>query len=220
MNREKNAKRHNNTRDLCLLAVFVALEIAMYLMGLGMVHIGPLAMSFLTVPVALGGMLLGPWQGALLGLVFGGISFWDAVSGASLMTGAFFQLNPFGTFGLCVGTRALMGLLTGLVFKAVNRMDDRHILSYFVGAFAAPFFNTLFFMGYLVLFFYQTAFIQEKIALMGAVNPIHFIILMVGVQALIEMGVCCLVGGSVAKGVSKALKLNPVKSKTETVKSL
>ena len=67
-------------------------------------------MSFLTLPIAVGAITMGPAVGALLGGVFGAVSFYDAITGASAMTGALFQVSPVNTFILCVGMRVLMGL--------------------------------------------------------------------------------------------------------------
>lgn len=195
-------------QDLTILVMFVAVEIVMKLLGLGSVPVGPLNMSFLTVPVALGAMLLGSWQGAVLGCVFGLCSFYDAVSGGSVMTGIFLQINPFSTFLLCVLTRTLMGLCTGLLFGLLRKVDRTRTVCYYVGALVAPLLNTLFFMGYIVLFFYGTEYIQGLVTKFGAVNPIAFVIALVGVQGLVEAGVCCVVGGSVGKGVAHALKLD------------
>ena len=201
----KNTKIYN----FVLLALFIALELVFRLIGLGRVPIGPLNMSFLTVPIAIGAMLLGPVQGMILGGVFGLCSLWDAISGAGGMTSIFFGINKiyaFHTIILCVGTRALMGLLTGLIFKAVRKVDRTNTLAYFIGAFSAPFLNTLFFMGYIVLAFYGTEYVQGLVAAKDAANPLMFVVLLVGLQGLIEMVVCTITGGAAAKGVAAALK--------------
>ncbi len=199
-------KRNQKLYDMVLLALFVAVELAFRLLGFGRVPIGPLNMSFLTVPIAVGAMLMGPWQGAFLGAVFGLCSFWDAVTGAGGMTSIFFGISPVHTFVLCVGMRTLMGLLTGLAFKGLHQVDKTRTVSYFAGAFCAPFLNTVLFMGYIVLAFYGTDYVQGMAASRGAANPFMFIILLVGVQGLIEMIVCTLAAGATAKGVSAALK--------------
>ena len=61
-------------------------------------------------------------------------------------------------------------------------------------------------MGYIVLFFYQTDFVQKTAAKIGAVNPLMFVVLLVGVQGLVEWLTGCVVGGGVAKAVAHALK--------------
>lgn len=202
------SNRSMNLRSLTLLALFVAIELMMQLTGLSFIPVGPLHMSLLTIPVALGAMLLGPWQGCVLGTVFGLCSLWQAVTGASVMTGFFFsQVSQFHTIILCVVTRALMGLLTGLVFRAVRRIDKTNTVCYFVGGIAAPLLNTLLFMGYIVLVFYNTSYIQEKAAALGALNPLMFVIAMVGVQGALEALAGLVIGGGAAKGVAHAMRI-------------
>lgn len=204
-----NAKKNKvDLKKLTLLALFVAIELAMQLTGLSFIPVGPLHMSLLTIPVALGAMLLGPVEGCVLGTVFGLCSLWQAITGASVMTGFFFsQVSAFHTVILCVVTRALMGLLTGLVFRAVRKVDKTNTVCYFVGGVAAPLLNTLLFMGYIVLVFYNTAYIQDKAAALGAVNPLMFVVAMVGVQGALEALAGLVIGGGVGKGVATAIKL-------------
>ena len=65
--------------------------------------------------------------------------------------------------------------------------------------------NTIFFMGYIVLVFYKTDYIQERVASLGAANPLMFVVLLVGVQGLIEIIVGCAVGGVLARAVASFL---------------
>ena len=86
-------KQSNSTvKYMTQLTLLIAVQIVMKLIGLGMVPVGPLKMSFLTVPVAIGAIVLGPLTGAILGGVFGLISFYDALTGASVMTGTFLSI--------------------------------------------------------------------------------------------------------------------------------
>ena len=59
----------NRILYLSQLALLVAIELVMKLVGLGSVPIGPLSMSFLTVPIAVAAILLGPFAGAVTGVV-------------------------------------------------------------------------------------------------------------------------------------------------------
>lgn len=194
-----------NVRFLAQLGLLAAIEIVMKLIGLGSVPVGPLYMSFLTVPIAVGAMTLGPSAGAILGAVFGLVSFKDAMTGASAMTGVFFQISPVHTFILCVVMRAIMGFCVGLLFKALRFIDRKGGWSYFIGALSAPLLNTLFFMGYIVAVFYQTEYIQGLVSTKGASNPLMFVVLLVGVQGLIEAIVCCAAGGVITRAVSSFL---------------
>ena len=62
-----------NTKTLTRVALLVAIELVMKMVGLGSVPVGPLYMSFLTLPIAVGAITMGPAVGALLGGVFGAV---------------------------------------------------------------------------------------------------------------------------------------------------
>ena len=145
-------------------------------------------------------------EGAVLGFVYGLTSLYDAMTGASAMTHFFFQISPFGTIVLCVVIRTLVGFLTGIIFNAVKKFDKKKFICYYVGGLAAPMLNTIMFMGFIVLFFYKTEFVQNLAAKVGAVNPLMFIILVVGIQGMLEWLGGIIIGGSVAKAVAYGLK--------------
>ena len=195
-----------NTKTLTRVALLVAIELVMKMVGLGSVPVGPLYMSFLTLPIAVGAITMGPAVGALLGGVFGAVSFYDAITGASAMTGARFQVNPVNTFILCVGMRVLMGLCCGLIFSGLKRFDKPGTWSYILSAMSAPFLNTVFFMGWIVLAFYGCDYVQNLVSVKGAANPFMFVVLLVGVQGVAEFLVSGILGGIVARAVAKFVK--------------
>ena len=195
-----NQKR-NDLKAMTRLALLVAIELVMKAIGLGSVPVGPLYMSFLTLPIAVGAITMGPAAGLILGGVFGAVSFYDAVTGGSAMTSALFQVSPLHT-----GTRLLMGLCVGLVYEALRRLDKKGSWSCLVSAMCAPGLNTLFFMGYIVLFFYNCDYVQGLVAANGAANPLVFVALLVGVQGVAEFLVSGLLGGFVARAVERYLK--------------
>ena len=198
--------KNNDLRTLTRLALLVAIELVMKAIGLGSVPVGPLYMSFLTLPIAVGAITMGPAAGAILGGVFGAVSFYDAVTGASAMTGALFQVSPVNTFILCVGMRVLMGVCVGLIFNAIKGLDRAGTWSYLASAMCAPALNTLFFMGYIVLAFYSCDYVQNLVSVKGASNPLMFVVLLVGVQGVAEFLVSGILGGIVARAVRKFLK--------------
>lgn len=200
----KNSSK--DLRFLTQLALLVAVELAMRAIGLGAVPVGPLNMSFLTLPIAVGAMVLGPVAGMVLGGVFGITSLYDAVSGRSAMTGFFFSASPVNTVILCIGMRVLMGLCCGLLFKVCRKVDVKGTWSYFVGAVSAPLLNTFFFMGYICLVFYKTEFVQNLVTKLGAANPLMFVVLLVGVQGLVEAVTCGVLGAFVGKAADKFVK--------------
>lgn len=203
---EQTKKNIFNARYIAELGLFLGVILLMKITGLSSIPVGPLVMTFTMIPIAVGAMLLGPLAGAILGAFYGLTSLYDAVTGASLMTGFFFQISPFLTVLLCVGTRTLVGFCTGWLFRLFRSLDRHRIWCYFAGGLAAPLLNTLFFMGFIVLVFYRTEFVQSRVAALGASGPLMFIVLSVGVQGLIEAATGLVIGGAVAKGVAHALK--------------
>ena len=200
-----NRNKKYGVRYLTQLALLVAIEMVMKTIGLGSVPVGPLYMSFLTVPIAVGAIVLGPIAGMILGGVFGFVSFLDAIKGASIMTSNLLAVSPVHTFVLCFGTRVLMGACVGFVYQIMEKISKNAAVNCFVTSLSAPLLNTLFFMGYIVLAFYQTAYIQSLVSSKGASNPLMFVVLLVGIQGIVEAVVCSVTGTAVAGGVKRAL---------------
>ena len=186
-----------------LIALLVAIEVVMSLTPLGFLNLGFLSASLLTIPVAVGAILLGPAASTLLGLVFGVISFIKGFSSTSLMTAAMYSASIPGSFVVAVVGRVLMGLCAGLLVQWTRRLvKKKSIADNIVGSLAAPLLNTAFFMGLLMLIFYHSEYIQGLIESTGISNPFLLIGMMVGTQALIEAAAC----GVIATAVSKALQ--------------
>ena len=98
-----------------------------------------------------------------------------------------------------------MGFLAGVVFKIVNKIFRGQTIAYSIGAISAPLLNTLFFMGFLVIAFYDTDYIPKLAHTIGATNPLTFVITLVGLQGLIEAVTCCILGTVVSKALAKHL---------------
>ena len=124
-----------------------------------------------------------------------------AVTGSSAFAAALFNINPFGTFIVCIVARVLEGWITGLIFAALYKSPAKKF-SYYVASLACPLLNTFFFMGFLCLFFYNTDYIQGIVSSLGVSNPVVFVAAFVGVQGLIEAGFCFVVGSIVSKALS------------------
>ena len=193
-------KKRTNVRWLTQLALLAAILLVMNYTPLGYLQLGPLSASLLTVPVAIGAMTMGPLAGAILGGIFGATSFIQMVEGKSAMGAALFSVNPFGAFE---------GLCAALIFNALRKaMPKKEKLCCVIGAICTPVLNTVFFMGFLVLFFYNCDYVQNLAQTLGATNAFMFIVLLVGVQAVIEWLICGVVASAVTLPVRKYLKLN------------
>ncbi len=159
-----------------------------------------LEITFTMIPIAIGSILCGPAAGAVLGGIFGVVSFLQCL-GYSAFGAALLEINPIFTFIVCVPTRILAGFLAGVIYRALCKPFHSDIPAILSASLAAPLFNTVFFMATLVALFYRCELIQYYANLLGAANPFMFIILFVGVNGLVEI-IC---GFAVAFPSAKAL---------------
>ena len=199
-------KKKFNTKYMVELALMMAIIILMAMTPLGYLRLPMLQLTLLTVPVAVGAIMLGPKAGAICGATFGCTSIYTALTAPSAMSAAMLEINIFGAFFTMLVPRILEGWLCGLIFMALYKIKGTRKISYYVASLSCPVLNTVFFMGSLVLFFYKSDYIQGLTESLGVHNPISFIIAAVGVQGAIEAGVCFVVASLVTKALSVALK--------------
>lgn len=195
-------KSNEKIKRLVLLALFSALLMVMAYTPLGYLNIGPLAITFNVIPVALAAATLGPSGGAFVGAVFGITSFLQClgIGGTSAMGVILFEISPLLTFIQRFLPRVLEGFLAGLVFKGLSRITNKAV-SCAVTGFATAFFNTLFFMTSLVFLFGNTDYIKN---LVGGQNIIIFICTFVGINAVFEMLSATLLTGAIGTALFKA----------------
>lgn len=206
-------KKTTSLKYLTQLALLVAILLMMNVTGIAMIPLPGQYLSVMTVPVAVGAMILGPLAGTILGTVMGCISFYTAIkTGFATLTMAGYSggLMVLINFLYTVPTRALMGCCTGWIFKLVNRVDKTKTVSYYLGGLLAPLLNTLFFMTAFVVVLLNAPTVE---ALLGAEllaklqdNVVLFVAAYVGVQALIEAAAGCIISGSICKVLKVALK--------------
>jgi len=190
------AANRTHVMRLALLGLFTALILVLSFTPLGYLRMGPLEVSFLMVPVAAGAVLLGPSGGLILGTLFGLTSFIQAATGLSVFGFALFGINPLYTAVLCLVPRMLMGLIAGLVstaFAASSKPAINIGVRSVVTCLITPMLNTVMFMGLLVLFFWNTDYIQGFAA---GMNVLPFIIAFVGVNGLLEIAASLIVGSA------------------------
>ena len=204
-------KNKKNVRYLTELALLMALELVMYFTPLGMLPLPGQYASLLTVPVAVGAMLLGPLAGTVLGFLFGALSFWKALQ-TGILIGAGVSIPAILVLTIC--TRTLMGFLTGLIFKLIDRIDKTNTIDCFIGGLLAPVLNTILYMTVYVIILLNNELLQNVIAsTVGEQmietlrnNVILFVAAYVGIQAVIEAAVGCIVSGGVTKALRVVLK--------------
>lgn len=202
-----------NARKLTLLGLLCALLIIMAYTPLGYLNIGPLAVTFNTIPVAIAAFSLGPLGGAVAGGVFGLTSFLQCFGGSALGT-ALFAVSPLRTVIQCFVPRILDGWLIGLIS---SRMNVPAAVNASVTGFLAAFLNTLFYMSSLILLFGSSDVItgyREKVA--PGKNVFLFVCLFVGINAIAEWFSTTIITGAVGAALTKSRLVN-YRHKKQTV---
>jgi len=196
-------KKRFSVSQLTTLGLMSAILLLMAYTPLGYLNIGPLAITFNVIPVAVSAIALGPVGGAVAGAVFGLTSFGQCIGigGTSAMGAMFFSISPFLAFIQRFIPRILDGFLLGYIFRGMRRSTGRLSLSCAVTGFFSAFLNTAFFMSALVLLFGNTDYVQ---GLMGGKNVIVFICTFVGVNAVCEMISSTIITGAVGTALFKA----------------
>ena len=93
--------------------------------------------------------------------------------------------------------------MRGLVYGAMAKACKNATANCFVASLSAPLLNTLFFMGYIVLAFYHTDYVQSLVLAKGASNPLMFVILLTVIQGLVEAIVCSVAGTAIGGALLK-----------------
>ena len=187
-----------NIRTMVLCAMFIAMIALMAFTPLGYLRTGALEITFITIPVVIGAVALGPLGGAVLGGVFGVTSLIQCF-GMSPFGAALLAINPLGCIVTCIVPRVLMGWLTGLSFKAVNSKKPGSLLAYSTASLVGPISNTVLFITSLMLFFGNSELIS---GLRGTLGLLPFIAAFVGINGLVE----AIAGFVVCTAVCKALR--------------
>lgn len=188
---------------MALIGLMTAILLLMAYTPLGYLNIGPLAVTFNTIPVAIAAIACGPIGGAIVGGVFGLTSFGQCIGigGVSAMGATLFAINPFLAFIQRFIPRLLDGFLLGYIFKGMFKATKKLSVSAMVTGFCSAFLNTLFFMSMLIFCFGNTEYVQGLIA---GRNVIVFICAFVGVNAVSEMVSSTILTGIIAVALGRA----------------
>lgn len=204
--RSKKNRGMKPTFRLAFLGLLTAVMFIMAFTPLGYLKTGFLSITFMTIPVIIAAIVLTPLDAAVVGGIFGLTSFIQAVTGASALTNALFQVSPLFTIILCFVPRILEGFLGGLLFRTISRFDKTKLVSYAATSLAVPLMNTVFFMSTLFIFFYNSEPIRKIAESKGAENVFTLLFAMAGVNAVLEAVICFIIGTAITKALSVIIK--------------
>lgn len=203
-----NKKVNSQTLKMVQMAILIAIMLVFAFTPIGYLKVGFIEITFMVLPVAIGAIICGPTGGAVLGGIFGITSFIQCF-GMSPFGTFLLGLNPWLTFVTCLIPRILCGWLSGLLFKALNKIDKTKVASYFAANLSTALLNTLFFMLFIVVFFWKDAGFIGKMAEWKISTDTVWVFLVgfVGINGVVEAIVNFIAGGAVAKAVNKVVKV-------------
>lgn len=183
--------------DMTLTAVLAALIILMTFTGIGYIPINPmLTLTLHTLPVAVGSVVLGVKAGLILGGVFG-ISSFITCFGMDALGVALMGINPVLTAIMCIVPRLLCGVLPALIYKWIG---ENKLISISVAATSTAVLNTVLFLSFMWMFFGKHL---TEIAGTVIDSIVTLFVLFAGVNALVEAGICLIVGTAICKALIK-----------------
>lgn len=177
---------------ITLTAILMAIVILMAYTPLGYLKAGPVEITFITIPVVIGAIVLGPVSGAFLGAVFGLTSFAQCFS-TSLFGAALLGINPIATFLCCMVPRVLIGIVAGLLFPALRKVDRVGAVSFIVTSVAGALTNTVFFAGMVVGIFQNSYF--------GGTGFFAIFLSFFTLNVALEVVVCALVAAALSRAM-------------------
>ena len=195
------AKATEKTRRLVQMSILIAIMLILAFTPLGYLKVGAIDITFMTIPVVVGAILLGPASGAVLGGVFGLTSFIQCF-GMSAFGEALLNINPFLTFLVCMVPRVLMGYLSGVIFQLLHRGGKTKILSFAVSSLSGAVLNTVFFVTMLMLLFGSSDYMMS---MRGGMGLLSFLAAFVGINGLVEAIVAFILGTAISKALVQFL---------------
>ena len=130
-----------STKQLTVLGLMIAVLVLMSYTPLGYLNIGPLAITFNMIPVAIAAISCGPLGGAVLGAVFGLTSFGQCIGigGVSAMGATLFSISPVLAFIQRFVPRFLDGWLLGYLFRWLRKATKNTTLAGYITGFLSDY---------------------------------------------------------------------------------
>lgn len=190
---QKNMSETERIRRLTTLSILTALVFVLQFFG--RIPMGMFSLSTVCLPIVIGAVLLGPWAGTWLGLVFGA---------AVLLSGdaaAFLTINPFGTVLVVLLKGVACGFVSGIVYNALSRVPaftgKKRFFPVTIAAALCPVTNTAVFLLGCVAFFMEP--VSEWAVGFGMSPFVYLMFGMVGLNFVFEFAFNCILSPVVVR---------------------
>lgn len=161
-------KKKRDTRWIASVALMIAVVILLANTPFGMIQLPVIKATTVHIPVILGGILLGPLAGGILGAAFGICSMISNTMAPTLLS---FVFSPFmsmtGFLGaikavwISLGCRILFGLFSGWFWIFIRKVKMNKMLLLSVTGFAVSMIHTILVMGS-VYFLFTSQYAEVK----------------------------------------------------------
>lgn len=117
-----NKRKSFNIRKMAIVGVLGAISAVLGMTPLGFIPVGPTRATIMHIPVIIGAIMEGPVVGALVGLIFGLFSIFQAITNPTPVSVVF--LNPI----VSVLPRVLIGVVTYYVYNSLKKLGNKKTL--------------------------------------------------------------------------------------------
>ena len=118
----ENRMKKMSVRKMVITSVLGGITAVLGMTPLGLIPVGPTRATTMHIPVIIGAIMEGPWVGALIGLIFGLISMFQAITNPTPVSFVF--LNPV----ISILPRMLIGITSYYVYKAFKGLGNKRTL--------------------------------------------------------------------------------------------
>lgn len=112
-------KKEVNVKRLTIIGVLGAISIVLGMTPLGFIPVGPTRATIMHIPVLIGAIMEGPVVGALVGLIFGISSIFQAITAPTPVSFVF--LNPI----VSILPRVLIGITTYYTYNFFRKLGNK-----------------------------------------------------------------------------------------------
>lgn len=200
----------NNLKTIKMVQVSIlsSIIILLALTPLGFIPIGPIRATTIHIPVIIGGILMGPKIGGILGGIFGLTSFIMNIVSPTITS---FVFTPFYSFNedfsgnfwsivICFLPRILIGVVSGYSFIFLSKIVKSKTLNCCVCGIIGSLTNTILVMFGIFIFFGNQYALAKGNSVDSVFNLIAGIVGTIGIPEAIVSGIlCALLGASLLK---------------------
>ncbi|MEG1002195.1 ECF transporter S component [Clostridium sp.] len=136
-------------RKMVIVGMLSGISIFMGLTGLGFIPLPFMKATIMHIPVIIGAIIEGPIVGALVGMVFGLFSMYQAFTAP--MPTSFIFYNPI----IAIVPRVLVGIVAYYVYRALKNKFKKESIPIGVAAVLATITNTVGVLGFTYVFYLE-----------------------------------------------------------------